>query len=155
MVFSQSTGGPFVGHLSRRPVSAEVPSAWGPRNRGQSSPGCSAALNRNATKQNAMRKNLRRAVTANLFRFAQIHADKFVLVPGIEKSVGQRGIGADLEGENLGAGIRLESILRRGGADQLAPFREDQQLIAGQGERGRADGIISPLNFAGLQLNTT
>src|SRR5689334_5856577 len=53
-------------------------------------------------------------------RGAQVCADQFVFAAGVEKTVGQSGMSADLSGKNLRAGSWFESGWRCGRADEFA-----------------------------------
>src|SRR2546421_7058587 len=83
MDFSQSNGGPLVGHLSSKPVSPEMPFPDGPRKRGQSSPVPSAANEEDAANEpitHAMIPKLNQALTAETQRAQQSLAKRLECV---------------------------------------------------------------------------
>src|SRR5437763_8289072 len=62
---------------------------------------------------------------------------------------------ADLRGKNLRAVSWFESSRRGGCANEFAFFGENEQLIACEGDRGCAEIILFPANFAGLEFDAT
>src|SRR5256885_15247281 len=89
------------------------------------------------------------------FRSAQVCADQLVFAAGVEKPVGQSRMSPDLSGKNLRAGSWFENGWRGVGADEFAFFGEDEQLISGESNGGRAEVVLLPANFAGFEFDTT
>src|SRR5215471_10029244 len=84
---------------------------------------------------------------------AQIEADQFILATGVEEPISQGRVRADLSGQDLGAGGGLEAVRRGGGADKFAPFSQNEQLVAGDGYGGGAEGFLLPTDVASRQLD--
>src|SRR5438105_1346375 len=82
-------------------------------------------------------------------RSFQAEAHQLVLAAGIEKSLSQRRMRADLSGQDLGAGARFETGGRGGGANKFAALSEDEQLIARKHKRRRPEGGLLPNQLPG------
>src|SRR5437588_714204 len=80
------------------------------------------------------------------FRGAKVGADQLVFAAGVEKTVGESGMSADLSGENLRAGSWFENGWRSICANEFAFFGKDEQLISGERERCSAKIVLSPAN---------
>ena len=57
--------------------------------------------------------------------------------------------------KHLGSGDELEAFGRRFGADEFAAFSYDEELVANQRERGGAEIILFPTDFASFEFHAT
>ena len=89
----------------------------------------------------------------NAIALLQTKTRQRALVPHVEPSIRERGVGSHHRREQLGVRQRLELLGRCRCKHQLAVFAHEQQAIAGQRDRAGAEAIHVPLNLAGFQLD--